>query len=175
MTAKEKEKGFATRAIHVGQEPDPLTGAVSVPIYPTSTYVQEEIGKNRGYEYARVSNPTRDRLEENLASLEGGIGSKVFASGMAAINAIATMGKSETVNGWISDSKCGAKGANASAADCTKKCLAEGASVVVVTDKDQKILAVDNPDALKGHEGHHVAVTGHVEGDKVHVESVKML
>ena len=85
MTAKEKEKGFATRAIHVGQEPDPLTGAVSVPIYPTSTYVQEEIGKNRGYEYARVSNPTRDRLEENLASLEGGIGSKVFASGMAAI------------------------------------------------------------------------------------------
>jgi cystathionine beta-lyase/cystathionine gamma-synthase len=94
MTAKEKEKGFATRAIHVGQEPDPLTGAVSVPIYPTSTYVQEEIGKNRGYEYARVSNPTRDRLEENLASLEGGIGSKVFASGMAAINAIATMFKS---------------------------------------------------------------------------------
>ena len=94
MTAKEKEKGFATRAIHVGQEPDPLTGAVSVPIYPTSTYVQEEIGKNKGYEYARVSNPTRDRLEENLASLEGGIGSKVFASGMAAINAIATMFKS---------------------------------------------------------------------------------
>jgi cystathionine gamma-lyase/cystathionine beta-lyase/cystathionine gamma-lyase/homocysteine desulfhydrase len=91
MTAKEKEKGFATRAIHVGQEPDPLTGAVSVPIYPTSTYVQEEIGKNKGYEYARVSNPTRNRLEENLASLEGGIGSKVFASGMAAINAIATM------------------------------------------------------------------------------------
>ena len=94
MTAKEKEKGFATRAIHVGQEPDPLTGAVSVPIYPTSTYVQEEIGKNKGYEYARVSNPTRDRLEENLAALEGGIGSRVFASGMAAINAIGTMFKS---------------------------------------------------------------------------------
>src|SRR5690349_10853081 len=85
--------GFATRAIHEGQEPDPLTGAVSVPIYPTSTYVQEEIGKNKGYEYARVSNPTRDRLETNLAALEGGIGSKVFASGMAAINAIASMYK----------------------------------------------------------------------------------
>jgi len=93
MTPKKKHPAFSTRAIHVGQEPDPLTGAVSVPIYPTSTYVQQEIGKNKGYEYARVSNPTRDRLEENLASLEGGIGAKVFASGMAAINAIATMFK----------------------------------------------------------------------------------
>jgi cystathionine beta-lyase/cystathionine gamma-synthase len=82
--------GFATRAIHRGQEPDPATGAVSVPIYATSTYVQEEIGKHKGYEYARVSNPTRDRLETNLAALEGGIGSRVFGSGMAAINAIAT-------------------------------------------------------------------------------------
>ena len=70
-----KRLRFATRAIHTGQEPDPLTGAVSVPIYPTSTYVQEEIGKNKGYEYARVSNPTRDRLETNLAALEGGIAS----------------------------------------------------------------------------------------------------
>jgi cystathionine beta-lyase/cystathionine gamma-synthase len=85
------KSGFATRAIHVGQEPDPLTGAVSAPIYPTSTYVQEEIGKNKGYEYARVSNPTRDRLETNLAALEGGTASRVFASGMAAINAVATM------------------------------------------------------------------------------------
>ena len=83
--------GFATRAIHAGQEPDPLTGAVSAAIYPTSTYVQEEIGKNKGYEYARVSNPTRDRLETNLAALEGGIAAKVFGSGMAAINAVATM------------------------------------------------------------------------------------
>jgi len=86
-----KQPGFATRAIHTGQEPDPLTGAVSAPIYPTSTYVQEEIGKNKGYEYARVSNPTRDRLETNLAALEGGVASRVFASGMAAINAVATM------------------------------------------------------------------------------------
>src|SRR5579859_8134364 len=82
--------GFATRAIHDGQEPEQLTGAVSVPIYATSTYVQDELGKPRqGYEYARVTNPTRDRLEENLASLEGGIAARVFASGMAAINAIA--------------------------------------------------------------------------------------
>jgi cystathionine beta-lyase/cystathionine gamma-synthase len=87
----DKHPGFATRAIHAGQEPDPATGAVTVPIYATSTYVQEEIGKHKGYEYARVSNPTRDRLETNLAALEGGIASRVFGSGMAAINAIATM------------------------------------------------------------------------------------
>src|SRR5947199_1120542 len=84
-------RGFATRAIHVGQEPDPSTGAVTVPIYATSTYVQEEIGKNKGYEYSRVSNPTRTRLEENLAALEGGRTSHVFASGMAAINSLCTM------------------------------------------------------------------------------------
>src|SRR6202162_2554607 len=92
--AKNKQPGFATRAIHAGQESDPETGAVTVPIYPTSTYVQQELGKNKGYEYARVSNPTRTRLEENLAMLEGGIASRVFASGMAAINAICTMYKS---------------------------------------------------------------------------------
>ena len=87
--------GFASRAIHDGQEPEPLTGAVSVPIYATSTYVQDELGKPRqGYEYARVTNPTRDRLERNLASLEGGVASRVFASGMAAINAICTSYKS---------------------------------------------------------------------------------
>jgi cystathionine beta-lyase/cystathionine gamma-synthase len=91
---KNRQPGFATRAIHVGQEPDPETGAISVPIYPTSTYVQQELGKNKGYEYARVSNPTRTRLEENLAALEGGISARVFASGMAAINAICTMYKS---------------------------------------------------------------------------------
>jgi cystathionine gamma-lyase/cystathionine beta-lyase/cystathionine gamma-lyase/homocysteine desulfhydrase len=87
--------GFSTRAIHDGQEPDAATGAVSVPIYATSTYVQDELGKPRqGYEYARVTNPTRDRLETNLASLEGGVASRVFASGMAAINAICAMYKS---------------------------------------------------------------------------------
>src|SRR5499433_2462379 len=89
--AKSKNLGFSTLAVHAGQEPDPATGAVNVPIYASSTYVQEEIGKHKGYEYARVSNPTRDRLETNLAALEGGIGAKVFSSGMAAINAIVTM------------------------------------------------------------------------------------
>ena len=91
MSKKNHEAGFATRAIHVGQEPDPSTGAVAPPIFATSTYVQEEIGKNKGYEYARVSNPTRTRLEANMASLEGGVAAPVFASGMAAINAIATL------------------------------------------------------------------------------------
>ena len=86
---KNKQPGFATLAIHHGQEPDPSTGAVVVPIFATSTYVQEEIGKNKGYEYARVSNPTRSRLETNLAALEGGVAAPVFASGMAAINAMA--------------------------------------------------------------------------------------
>src|SRR5579872_965169 len=89
-----KQPGFATRAIHDGQQPDPLTGAVNVPIYLSSTYVQQGIGENKGYEYSRVSNPTRTRLEENLASLEGGIAAPVFASGMAAINAVATLLKS---------------------------------------------------------------------------------
>ena len=81
----------------------------------------------------------------------------------------------QTVNGWVSDAKCGVKGANAGAEACTKKCIAAGEKAVLVTDTDQKVLAVDNPDALKGHEGHHVAVTGHVDGDKIHVDSLKML
>jgi cystathionine beta-lyase/cystathionine gamma-synthase len=91
---KTKELGFATRAIHAGQEPDPLTGAVTVPIYPTSTYVQQGIGEHKGYEYSRVSNPTRTRLEENLAALEGGVAARVFGSGMAAIHAVVSMLKS---------------------------------------------------------------------------------
>src|SRR5438445_8539056 len=90
----DKKPGFSTISIHAGQEPDPSTGAVTVPIYATSTYVQEELGKNKGYEYARVSNPTRDRLEKNLAALEWGTTSRVFASGMAAINALCTLLKS---------------------------------------------------------------------------------
>jgi hypothetical protein len=94
---------------------------------------------------------------------------------MVAVVSADDMGKSQTVNGWVSDSKCGAKGANAGAEACTKKCIAGGASAVVVTDGDNKVLTVDNQDALKGHEGHHVAVTGHIKGDAIHVESVKML
>jgi len=81
----------------------------------------------------------------------------------------------ETVNGWVSDSKCGVKGAHEGAAECTKKCIEGGASMVVVTDTDKKVLTVENPEALKGHEGHHIAVTGHIDGDKIHVESAKML
>jgi len=89
----EKKVGFATRAIHDGQEPDELTGAVNVPIYLTSTYQQEAIGKNKGHEYARLTNPTRDALEESLCSLEGGTSAHVFGSGMAAITAMLTMMK----------------------------------------------------------------------------------
>jgi cystathionine gamma-lyase/cystathionine beta-lyase/cystathionine gamma-lyase/homocysteine desulfhydrase len=87
-SSKEKKIGFATTAIHVGQEPDPSTGAVVVPIFATSTYVQEELGKHKGYEYARVSNPTRTRLETNLAALENAASAHVFASGMAAVTAV---------------------------------------------------------------------------------------
>jgi len=96
---------------------------------------------------------------------------------MFALSAMAfdDMGKSATVNGWVVDDKCGAKGANAGAEACTKKCLAAGAKMVIVTDKDQKVLMVDNPDALKGHEGHHIAATGSVKGDTIHVDSMKML
>ncbi len=85
--------GFATDAIHVGQEPDPATGAIVVPIYQTSTFVQEELGKNKGFEYARTSNPTRLALERNLARLEGGSFAYAFASGMAAINAVMSLFK----------------------------------------------------------------------------------
>src|SRR5256714_8825917 len=92
--SSKQQPGFSTRAIHDGQEPDPLTGAVTAPIYATSTYVQKELGKDIRYDYARAANPTRDRLEPNRASLEGGIASRVFSSGMAAINALCTMFKS---------------------------------------------------------------------------------
>ena len=91
------------------------------------------------------------------------------------VASVSFAGDAQTVNGWVSDSKCGVKGANAGAEACTKKCIAAGEKAVLVTDSDQKVLAVDNPDAIKGHEGHHVAVTGHVDGGKIHVDSVKML
>lgn len=82
---------FSTKAIHAGQEPDPTTGAVAVPIYQTSTYAQEGLGKHKGFEYARTQNPTRMALERNLAALEGGRACFAFASGMAAINAVMTL------------------------------------------------------------------------------------
>jgi cystathionine beta-lyase/cystathionine gamma-synthase len=82
---------FETICIHAGQEPDPSTGAIVTPIYQTSTYVQEALGVHKGYEYARTSNPTRSALEANLAAIEGGRAGFAFASGMAAIGAIASL------------------------------------------------------------------------------------
>lgn len=79
---------FSTKAIHVGQEPDPTTGAVIPPIYQTSTYVQEELGKHKGYEYARTQNPTREALEKCLAALDGGQFGLCFSSGLAATNTV---------------------------------------------------------------------------------------
>ncbi|HYY95868.1 MAG TPA: cystathionine gamma-synthase [Pyrinomonadaceae bacterium] len=79
--------GFATTAIHAGNEPDPSTGAVTVPIYQTSTYAQEGLGKHKGFEYARTQNPTRLAVERNIAALEGARFGYAFASGMAAIDA----------------------------------------------------------------------------------------
>jgi cystathionine beta-lyase/cystathionine gamma-synthase len=83
--------GFATRAIHAGQPPEPRTGAVAVPIYQTSTYVQKGLGEPAEFEYARVQNPTRTALEENMASLESGVRGHAFASGMAAISCLMTL------------------------------------------------------------------------------------
>src|ERR1041385_939870 len=80
--------GFATNAIHVGQEPDPATGAIVAPIYQTSTYVNEELGKNKGYDYARTNHPNRKALERTVAKLEGGQSAYVFTTGMAAIDAV---------------------------------------------------------------------------------------
>ena len=85
---------FSTEAIHAGQEPDSATGAVTVPIYQTSTYAQEGLGKHKGFEYARTQNPTRMALERNLAALENGKACFAFASGMAATNAVMTLLKS---------------------------------------------------------------------------------
>jgi len=80
--------GFSTDAIHVGQEPDPSTGSIVPPIYQTSTYVQEELGKNKGYDYARTAHPNRRGLERCVAKLEGGRAAFVFSSGMAGIDAV---------------------------------------------------------------------------------------
>ena len=80
--------GFATRAVHAGQHPDPSTGAIMTPVYLTSTYVQAAPGEHKGHEYSRVSNPTRSALEGNLASLEGAAHAVAFASGVAATDAV---------------------------------------------------------------------------------------
>ena len=82
---------FSTICLHAGQEPDPSTGAIITPIYQTSTYVQEALGKHKGFEYGRTQNPTRMAIERNVAAIESGKAGFAFASGMAAIGAIATM------------------------------------------------------------------------------------
>lgn len=83
--------GFGTRAVHAGQRPDPTTGAIMMPVYQTSTYVQPELGRHLGYEYARTANPTREALEANVADLEGGAHGLAFASGLAAIDTVAKL------------------------------------------------------------------------------------
>ena len=80
--------GFSTRAIHAGQRPDPASGAIMTPVYLTSTYVQDALGENKGYEYARGRNPTREALERNVASLEGGRHGFAFSSGMGCLDSI---------------------------------------------------------------------------------------
>ena len=86
--------GFGTRAIHAGQRPDLLSGAIMTPIYTTSTYVQEGLGDNKGYEYARGKNPTREALERNVASLEGGVHGFAFSSGMGCTDSLMKLFKS---------------------------------------------------------------------------------
>src|SRR5450830_141587 len=80
--------GFATRAIHAGQRPEPLAGAIMTPVYLTSTYVQDALGQNKGYEYARGKNPTREALERNVAALEGGRHGFAFSSGMGCTDSL---------------------------------------------------------------------------------------
>ena len=83
-----RDAGFATRAIHAGQDPDPRTGAVAVPVYQTSTFAQSAVGRHSGWDYARSGNPTRDALETAIAALEGGTHGSAFASGLAASDAV---------------------------------------------------------------------------------------
>ena len=96
---------------------------------------------------------------------------------VAAAKSKSASAKTSTVNGWVTDAKCGAKAARAKAESCTKKCLASGERMVFVTDKDHKVLTVDNPEALKDHAGHHVAVKGSVDSsaETIHVVSASMM
>jgi cystathionine beta-lyase/cystathionine gamma-synthase len=88
VSGEDLARRFATRAVHAGTIPDPLAGAVMTPIYQTSTYIQEALGRNKGYEYARTRNPTREALERNVAALEGGRHGFAFGSGLAALDAL---------------------------------------------------------------------------------------
>ncbi|HJU72149.1 MAG TPA: PLP-dependent transferase, partial [Gemmatimonadaceae bacterium] len=82
------DAAFATRAVHAGQRPDPVSGAIMTPVYLTSTYAQDGLGQNKGYEYARGRNPTREALERNVAALEGGTHGLAFSSGMGCLDSI---------------------------------------------------------------------------------------
>src|SRR5438445_5959377 len=87
-SGEDLKRRFATRAVHAGYVGDPLSGAVMGPIYQTSTYIQEGLGRHKGYEYARTRNPTREALERNVAALEGGVHGFAFGSGLAALDAV---------------------------------------------------------------------------------------
>ncbi|HYN14354.1 MAG TPA: hypothetical protein VES66_01020 [Terriglobales bacterium] len=93
------------------------------------------------------------------------------------VAAVAKEGTGKAVNGWVTDAKCGVKGTSAAPAACAKKCIAAGEKMAFVPDGTQDVLIVDNPDSLKGHEGHHVTVTGNTDMAKktIHVDSVKMM
>ncbi len=96
----------------------------------------------------------------------------LYVISMTALAAASEM----TWAGWISDSKCGAKGANANHAACAKKCIDAGAKPVLVTDKDQKVVPIDNPDAVMDHLGHHVQLAGTMSSDGgIHVDKVTMV
>ncbi|HUF30533.1 MAG TPA: PLP-dependent transferase, partial [Gemmatimonadaceae bacterium] len=90
----ELEARFGTRAIHAGQRPEPLSGAIMTPVYLTSTYVQDALGEHKGYEYARGKNPTREALERNVAALEGATHGFAFSSGMGCLDSIMKLFKS---------------------------------------------------------------------------------
>src|SRR5438876_8548920 len=90
-SGEDLKRRFGTRAVHAGHIADPLAGAVMTPIYQTSTYIQEGLGRHKGYEYARTRNPTREVLEANVAALEGGRHGFAFASGLAALDAVLTL------------------------------------------------------------------------------------
>ena len=93
---------------------------------------------------------------------------------MVAVAADKAAAKTGKWSGWVSDEKC-ATGDKASNAECAKKCIEGGAKAVFVTEKDKKVIAINNPEAVKGHEGHHVSVTGSITDNQLHVDSVKML
>ena len=95
---KPNQLDFATRCVHAGQEPDPTTGAVMMPIYTTSTYVQQSPGVNKGFDYARTKNPTRMAFERCIADLEGGSAAFAFASGLAAISTTAPISWRSTIS-----------------------------------------------------------------------------